>query len=319
MEHRRVGRDSSRLRTQALTLLHRAGAVAAGVARAGHAPDAAALAAWVAEGRHASMTWMERHVNLRAHTDSVMPGAVSILCAAFPYNATGAPYIAPYAVGEDYHRLLRERLREVAAELHDEAGGKWRVCVDSAPLSERAWAVQAGLGFTGRNGCLIVPRVGSRVFLGEILTDVEIEPDTPYAGSCLGCGRCVRECPTRALAPDGYVDSRRCLGYLTVEHRGTFTPEQTEYVRRGGMLVGCDVCQAVCPHNRLAAPVEPLPGLTPAQDATDLTPAIASGMSDEEFRRRFGSGPLGRLGAEGLRRNARAITSADSSEDRESR
>ncbi len=262
---------------------------------------------------------MERHVTLRAHTDSVMPGAVSILCAAFPYSPAGTPCIAPYAVGEDYHRLLRERLREVAAELQAVAGGRWRVCVDSAPVSERAWAVQAGLGFTGRNGCLIVPRVGSRVFLGEILTDVEIEPDTPCTGSCLGCGRCVRECPARALSPDGYVDSRRCLGYLTVEHRGPFTPDQAEAVRRGGMLVGCDVCQAICPHNRLSAPVEPLPGLKVSKDTASLTPAIAAGMSDEEFRRRFGSGPLGRLGAEGLRRNARAITSADSSEDRESR
>ncbi len=316
-----MGRNSGRFRQERVSLyltaketLQALGAASVGIAVAGAAADNMVrdFSAWLDKGYNADMEWMHRHNQLRSHTDFVLPEAKTIICAAFPYGATGErpPYaeqIASYACRADYHDVLRSRMREAAGILKQTFGGKWRVCIDSAPIAERYWALRSGVGVRGRNGCVIVPGVGSCVFLAELLTDIETDTtDTPSTEWCIGCGMCVKSCPTGALRCDGSVDARRCLSYLTIEKRGEFTDEEKELVRKGQSLFGCDICQRVCPHNRMSR-TEAIDCFRPISDILNLTAAEAAEITDEDFSSRFASTPLNRCGAEGLRRNARAL------------
>lgn len=316
-----MGRNTGRFRQKALNLylavhnaLREAGAASVGVTHAGAPDDIATrhFTAWLDKGNHAEMGWLRRHDELRRHTDFVMPGAKTIICAAFPYSSESGrdknyAQIASYACRPDYHNVLRVRMREVVGELKSMFSGKWRVCIDSAPIAERYWALRAGVGVRGRNGCVIVPGIGSYVFLVELLTDLKTDKtDTPSTEWCIGCGLCVKSCPTKALKCDGSIDARRCLSYLTIEKQGAFSYEEKELVRKGRALFGCDICQRVCPHNRISK-CGTLPGLEPIQDILSLTTREAAELTDENFAARFASTPLGRCGAEGLRRNARAL------------
>ena len=177
-------------------------------------------------------------------------GARTLIVTLFAYQdnvhpAEGVPYIAHYALGQDYHDVLRRRLKTVIGQLRPRFGGKWRVCVDSAPLMERYWAARAGLGVIGDNGCLIVPGVGANFFIATIVTTAQMPTDDPVEGTshCLGCGRCVRACPTGALRGDGSVDARRCISYLTIESHDDIPAN----IPTGNTLYGCDVCRRACP------------------------------------------------------------------------
>ncbi|MCM1037668.1 MAG: DUF1730 domain-containing protein, partial [Bacteroides sp.] len=220
-------------------MLARAGAYRCGFAAAGEVSAGARVQyrAWLSAGCHGSMQWMERHEALRASPQSVLPGAHTVIVAAFAYPASTAnPLIADYAQGEDYHRALRRRLEPVAAHIRGEWGAAARVCVDTAPLPERYWATAAGVGSTGLNGHLYIPGAGAAFVLGEIVTALELPPDPPAAAiACTGCGACVRACPTGALRADGTLDARRCLSYLTIEHRGEL-PAATDL---HGRVYGC--------------------------------------------------------------------------------
>ena len=177
-------------------------------------------------------------------------GARTLIVTLFAYQdnvhpAEGVPYIAHYALGQDYHDVLRRRLKTVIGQLRPRFGGKWRICVDSAPLMERYWAARAGLGVIGDNGCLIVPGVGANFFIATIVTTAQMPTDDPVEGTshCLGCGRCVRACPTGALRGDGSVDARRCISYLTIESHDDIPAD----IPTGNTLYGCDVCRRACP------------------------------------------------------------------------
>lgn len=216
---------------------------------------------WIAEGRHASMEYLAAHEPLRRDPKNVLPGAETVISMAFSYYTPqeqhpGAAKIARYARGSDYHNVLTKLLRRLCRDFNREFGGEWRVCVDSAPLPERYWAVRAGIGFIGRNGQLFIPSHGSYCFLAEILTTVALEPDAPVASTtdCLGCNRCQRACPGGAIDTEKrQIDARRCISFLTIEAGRTADAASfrwPEDIDRHRQIIGCDICQDVCPLNR---------------------------------------------------------------------
>lgn len=301
------------------------GAVTAGVASAGvgiSTPAGARFDAWLAAGRNAGMAYMASHRALRANPLTLLaaegeeaPGDGSVIVCAFSYYTDEEPQadvrLAMYARGADYHDVLRRRLRPVAALLED-SGFRARICVDSAPVMEKYWAVRAGVGFIGRNSLLITREAGSMVFLAEIVTDAVLPPDMPCTESCIGCGACARSCPGGAIGPDDMVDARRCLSYLTIEHRGEWSAEQLALVRRGDSrcIYGCDICQQVCPHNRGLDPSLTLPELRMRPEVASLTRSQVLSMNQPEFSRIFAGSAVKRAKLAGLRRNASPEPSA---------
>lgn len=229
------------------------GAYACGVVRA--MPVTAEAVArydeWLADGNAGNMDYLGRYGEVRRDPRLLLDGegARTLIVTLFAYQdnvhpAEGVPYIAHYALGQDYHDVLRRRLKTVIGQLRPRFGGKWRVCVDSAPLMERYWAARAGLGVIGDNGCLIVPGMGANFFIATIVTTAQMPTDDPVEGTshCLGCGRCVRACPTGALRGDGSVDARRCISYLTIESHDDIPAD----IPTGNTLYGCDVCRRAC-------------------------------------------------------------------------
>lgn len=230
------------------------GAYACGVVRAMPvtAEAVARYEEWLADGNAGNMDYLGRYGEVRRDPRLLLDGegARTLIVTLFAYQdnvhpAEGVPYIAHYALGQDYHDVLRRRLKTVIGQLRPRFGGKWRICVDSAPLMERYWAARAGLGLIGDNGCLIVPGVGANFFIATIVTTAQMPTDDPVEGTshCLGCGRCVRACPTGALRGDGSVDARRCISYLTIESHDDIPAD----IPTGNTLYGCDVCRRACP------------------------------------------------------------------------
>ena len=230
------------------------GAYACGVVRAMPvtAEAVARYEEWLADGNAGNMDYLGRYGEVRRDPRLLLDGegARTLIVTLFAYQdnvhpAEGVPYIAHYALGQDYHDVLRRRLKTVIGQLRPRFGGKWRICVDSAPLMERYWAARAGLGVIGDNGCLIVPGVGANFFIATIVTTAQMPTDDPVEGTshCLGWGRCVRACPTGALRGDGSVDARRCISYLTIESHDGIPAD----IPTGNTLYGCDVCRRACP------------------------------------------------------------------------
>ena len=261
---------------------------------------------WIAQHRHASMTYMEKYADVRANPELLLPGARSMLIALFPYF-TDEPLqlpVALYARGEDYHEVVRRRLSDVAKLLP----GETRVCVDTAPLRERYWAARAGLGFIGRNNQLIAGELGSYFFIGTILCTAPLPREihgitTPPSGNCENCRRCIDACPGKALSENGAVDARRCLSYLTIEHRGEFIDGTDLH----GCLYGCDVCQRVCPHNANARPT-PIPEFHPSPLLQGLTMQRLANFTPGDFAATFRHSAIRRTKLAGLLRNLAAIT-----------
>ncbi len=286
-----------------------AGAAAVGFASAGPVSEDEdrRLRGWLAAGHHAGMAWMERHADLRRDLDNVLPGTRTVISLAFPYapereRPSDLPYLSRYAYGRDYHEAIRSLLTAVL----EQTGllSSCRICIDSAPVSERFWAIRAGIGYRGDNGALIVPGIGPEVFLAEILTTIEFEPDSPSYAECLHCGVCLRACPTGALQADGTIDCRSCISYLTIEHRGLWTdPDAIAAMSTPAgrtSLFGCDRCITACPlRNDTSSPHtwnQPLPAML-ALAPSDI-PAQQS-----EFKRRFAHTALLRPGLQNLLRN----------------
>lgn len=264
-----------------------------------------AYARWIEAGRHGGMSYMERYADVRRDPRLLLDGAVSLISCAFPYYypLDSEPVMARYALGDDYHDVVRRRLEDVAEKMRAQWRCATRVCVDTAPLRERYWAVRAGVGFVGRNNQLIVPGGGSYFFLGEILTTLEIAPDESCRLACGDCGACVTACPAGALdGVDNALDARRCLSCLTIEHRGDFPPG----TRLHGHLYGCDECQRVCPHNAHPA-ISSIPEFRPRPAVAGMTLERAAGLSQAEFSAIFVRSAVKRTKLAGLQRNAKAI------------
>lgn len=280
------------------------GADAIGVARAGEVEPWAmdCYGQWIAEGNHAAMTYMENYPDVRRDPRLLLPGARSIIMLAYSYytpdrQPASAPAIALYARGSDYHNVLRRRLSSALKAHKMRFGGDYRICVDSAPLRERYWAVKAGLGFIGRNSQLIVPGVGSYCFLAAVVTTLELPESQPCERQeCDGCGRCEAACPGQAIIPGRCaIDARRCVSYLTVEAGRTDDSMRgwPAGVKRGNRLLGCDVCQVVCPHNKAPRRAS-LPQFEPREAVMNLTVEGLLAMDQESFDREFAGSPVRR-------------------------
>lgn len=291
-------------------LVLEAGAVATGIAKARPVDQEAEslYQSWINTGRHGEMEYMERYAEVRHDPRLLLDGAEYIIVAAFNYytpanhggavaGSSGPLKWARYALGRDYHEEIRERLSAVAGEITSITGAQCRVTVDTAPLRERYWAVEAGLGFIGVNNQLIIPGTGSWVLLGEIITTLPLEADEPCRLSCDGCMRCVKACPGRALDGHGGMDTGRCMSYLTIEYRGEGP------IGCGDRIYGCDICQEVCPHNSCASPSE-IPAFTPRESILSLTRDDILSMEQGEFSRIFTHSAIKRTKLAGLRRNA---------------
>lgn len=284
-----------------------AGAVAVGYAEAlpVEADAVEAYCQWLARGRHGSMAYLEKYGEVRFDPRQLLPGARTVISAAFPYRPAGGyhhRHIADYALGQDYHVVLKKRLEPVVGLIAGRYGAQSRICVDTAPLPERHWAVKAGIGFVGLNRQLIVPGAGSGIFLAEILTTLALPPSVPIDADCGRCGLCVKACPGGALRAEGGFDARHCLSYLTIEHRG----ERTDGIR-SACAYGCDVCQRVCPHNA-AEPPEQLPEFRPDPRLLALDAGALSALASGDWRRLSAGTARTRLRYADFRRNLSLLT-----------
>jgi epoxyqueuosine reductase len=278
-------------------------------------PGASRLARWVAKGAHGEMAWMAETVDLRGDPRRFLPGARSVVCVAMSYHtepeppeparADGRAVVARYARRKDYHVAIRKRLIRLGRRIGEcVPGARWRPAVDTAPLLEKELAQRAGLGWIGKNTCLINRLLGSELLLGELVTTVELPPDEPETDHCGSCTACLAACPTRAFDGPGHLDARRCLSYLTIEHRSplpqAFLPALAPH------LFGCDVCQAVCPWNRHAPP-SCSPALATRPALGSLTVADLEGLDATGWAMLAAGTPLRRLDFPRVRRNLAAI------------
>jgi epoxyqueuosine reductase len=267
-------------------------------------PDhVAAFESWLDAGHAGTMAYLERGRDKRADPGRVLPGARSVVACALGYfqgsKTLGPAGVARYAWGDDYHEVVEPRLRTLADLIARLApGAVSRVYVDTGPLLERDLAARAGLGWIGKNTMLLHPDLGSFFFIGTVLTTAELEPDAPLADRCGSCTRCLDACPTEAFAGPYVLDSRRCIAYLTIEHRGPIPAELRPGV--GHWTFGCDVCQDVCPWNRRA------PTASEAAFEARPHPSVAEllRLDETSYRDRFRGSPLKRARREGLARNA---------------
>ena len=284
------------------------GAIACGFAAVAEVSAAAdeRYRRWVESGCNATMTYLEKYADVRRNPALLLDGACTIISCAFSYaRLEHHPHIADYALGRDYHDVVRQRLERLASYLR-EGGGATRVCVDTAPLRERYWAVQSGVGYIGRNNYLIVPGRGASCVLGEVLWTGVLPADSPCALQCSGCGACVRACPTGALRSDGTIDARRCLSYLTIEHRG----DLPEGIRLGSHICGCDECRRACRECDDAEPTT-IAEFEPVARLMALDREALEHLSEKDYREIFRGSSLRRCKLEGIHRNAGHATDCD--------
>ena len=256
----------------------RLGFAVCGIAKAGVVPqeEVKRFTDWIEGGNHGTMSYLERNNDKRENPTLLVPGCKSIICVAMSYAQPATPtnrlHLSRYARGKDYHRVVKDRLHALLKSINEATGARGRAFCDSAPILEHYWAEQAGIGRVGLNHQLIIPGLGTFFFLGELFIDQEAEADTPIDHNlCINCNRCIINCPTGALTKTGF-DARKCLSYLTIEHRGEL-PENIGK-KMGNCFYGCDRCNASCPHN----------GNNEQETADELLPsAELSEMSDEEW------------------------------------
>ncbi len=269
------------------------------------------LADFLADGRHGDMAWMATTAERRRHPLNMWPQTRSIIMLGMSYAPAGDPLealadrrrgvVSCYAQGKDYHDVVRSGLKRVARNLAQASGADVKVFVDTAPLMEKPLAEAAGLGWQGKHTNLVSREFGSWLFLGVILTAAEIEPDAPEVDHCGTCSRCLDICPTRAFPAPYQLDARRCIAYLTIEHKGHIPAEFREAI--GNRVFGCDDCLAVCPWNKFAGAARDT--RLAAQDAANSPPlSELLALDDAAFRRRFAGTPVKRTGRDRVVRNA---------------
>jgi epoxyqueuosine reductase len=290
-----------------------AGFEACGIARLaefGEVPGVE-LQSFLAAGRHGDMEWMETHVARRRHPNALWPEARSAIVCGLGYGPDGDPLailedrargaISVYAKGRDYHDLVKGRLRQVAGVVERATGGAAvKIFVDTAPLMEKPLARLAGIGWQGRHTNLVSQREGSWLFLGTVLTSAELVPDGAHADRCGTCSRCLDVCPTKAFPAPYQLDARRCIAYLTIEHKGPIPREFRRPI--GNRIFGCDDCLAVCPWNKFARVTRETRLKARAEtDDPHLTELLC--LDDAAFRARFAGTPIKRTGRNRFLRN----------------
>jgi epoxyqueuosine reductase len=268
------------------------------------------LATFLAEGRHGTMDWMETHADRRRDPRALWPEARSVIMLAMSYAPDEDPLhalaeptrsvVSTYAKRADYHDVMKRKLKELAQTLERESGAPVKVFVDTAPLMEKPLAAAAGIGWQGKHTNLVSREHGSWLFLGAILSAADLEPDPPERDHCGSCSRCLDVCPTRAFPAPYQLDARRCIAYLTIEHKGHIAEEFREPI--GNRIFGCDDCLAVCPWNKFAGEAREVR----LQMRTEIdNPPLAEllALDDAAFRQRFRGTPVKRTGRDRVVRN----------------
>lgn len=284
------------------------------------------LEKWLQAGYHGTMDWMDRHGSKRSRPSELVPGTCTVISCRMDYlpeaadaweilENSGKGFVSRYALGRDYHKLIRSRLAKLAERIRDElASGTFRAFVDSAPVLERAIAEQSGLGWIAKNTMLINESAGSYFFLGEIYTDIPFMPSDPKEEKhCGSCSACMVACPTEAFVAPFVLDARRCISYLTIEHKGSI--DEALRPKMGNRIYGCDDCQLVCPWNKFAT-TSPEPDFAPREglDQADLITLFA--WTEKEFEDRLQGSPIRRIGHERWLRNiAVALGNAETTQE----
>ncbi len=276
--------------------------------------EGARLNDWLERGFHGEMTWMQREPEKRSDPRLLFPGAKSVIVVALNYftphdHAGGNDIgkISRYAWGDDYHDIVREKLRELLDYIKsDDPAADGKICVDTAPMMDKAWAVKAGLGWIGKHTNLITKEIGSWVFLGEIIVNIELEYDIVVVEDhCGTCTACIDACPTSAIVEPYVVDSRKCLSYATIELRSETLPNDIAD-NMEGWFYGCDICQDVCPWNRFETPTEES-RFEPRNGQTSVILDEILSFTPDEYAERFRKTAIKRAKLPGLKRNARAL------------
>lgn len=298
------------LKTRLQKLSEKYGFLAVGVAAARKLDEEEnRLKNWLDKGYHGTMQYMENHFEKRLDPTLLVPGAKSVICFLYNYYPAvrqnpDSPQVAKYAYGEDYHRVIKDKLYDLMAELQTETGPiEGRIFVDSAPVMERQWAALSGLGWTGKNSLLLRKGVGSFFFIATVICNLQAEPDQPSTSHCGTCTACIDACPTQAIVEDGIIDASRCISYLTIERKNDIPKAFQSHM--AGYAFGCDICQDVCPWNQFSTPhAEPRfePGDWIEWDATQWAK-----MDETEFEVQFAKSALTRAGFDKIKNNVKHI------------
>jgi epoxyqueuosine reductase len=303
----------------------RLGFFACGIAKAAPVREEVAniVRQWIENGENADMAYMGNYTDKRLDPRLLMPGVKSIVCVALNYTPEqtlpeGEYQFAAYALGQDYHDIVKNKLRQLATSLGfaeetasgevvegDEEKPRFRAFVDTAPVLERYWAEQAGLGWTGRNHQLIIPHAGSMFFLGELFLNIELSYDSPMPNHCGKCHACIDACPTKAIDTTGTFHAEKCLSYQLIENRGDISPEAQSTM--GDTIYGCDRCQQACPWNRFAQPNN-TPELQPREALLNMTREDWQHLSVEQYQKLFKGSAVKRAKYQGLMRNIEAAS-----------
>jgi epoxyqueuosine reductase len=274
--------------------------------------DAQRLENWLDQHRHGTMQYMEKHFDLRIDPTRLVPGARSVITLLMNYfpareQPAGAPRVARYAYGDDYHEVIRSKLNALLATIRQEIGEvEGRGFVDSAPVLERSWAVRSGLGWVGKNGNLLHRQAGSFFFIATLIVDLPLDYDDPFAGDYCGtCRRCIDACPTGAILDNKVVDGSKCISYFTIELKAQLIPEQMKD-KFQDWVFGCDTCQDVCPWNRFSKATTEV-AFTPLPAILNFSTADWEELTEERFIEIFRKSAIRRTRFAGLRRNLRFL------------
>lgn len=270
--------------------------------------EARRLEAWLNKGYQGEMSYMENHFDKRIDPRKLVEGAKTVISLMFNYfpeqqqSDPESPKLAKYAYGEDYHFVLKDKLKTLLQRLKDKIGDiNGRCFVDSAPVLERDWAKRSGLGWIGKNTLLITPRKGSFFFLAELIVDVEFEYDAPIKDYCGSCRRCINACPTDAISENGYLmDASKCISYLTIELRNEIPKEFTDKMEN--WFFGCDICQDVCPWNRFSK-AHKEPAFNPKEGLLEMKKSDWMEITEDVFINLFKNSAIKRTKYEGIVRN----------------
>jgi epoxyqueuosine reductase len=298
---------SEEIKKEALRL----GFDACGICRATDTGEEERYMKWLAGNHHATMSYMERNIEKRLDPRLLVDGAKSIISVALNYyphqkQPTYAPQFAYYAYGKDYHDVVKDKLKllfEFIKQTYTDVTGRY--FSDSAPVLERFWAAQAGIGFVGKNTLLIIPGKGSFFFLGELIIDIELDYDSPIPENCGSCTRCIDACPTGAIEKPFLVNTNKCISYQTIENRGEISAEVAPKLKN--YVFGCDICQKVCPWNRMSTPHN-TDEFMPSEEFMELDLTKLIGMNEKEYQHLFRGSAVKRTKFAGLKRNVNAIS-----------
>ena len=274
--------------------------------------DARRLESWLNNGFHGKMSYMENYFDMRVDPTKLVPGAKSVITLLLNYfpsekQKEDAPKVSKYAFGNDYHEVIKSKLKIFLQLLKENIGEiNGRGFTDSAPVLERTWAEKSGLGWVGKNGNLITKNSGSFFFIATLITDLELETDNPFIKDyCGSCTKCIDNCPTDAILPDKVIDGSKCISYFTIELKDMLIPDEMKG-KFDNRMFGCDICQDVCPWNRFSKQNNEI-GFTPMHEILNFSKNDWEEMTEESFKIIFKKSPLKRSKFEGIKRNLKFL------------